>query len=326
MNYIVLDLEWNQTPNGKGTERKGIPFEIIEIGAIKLNEKLEITGRFSELIRPQVYRKMHRITREIIHMDVEDLKDCRTFPKVARSFLKWCGANYCFCTWSSMDLTELQRNLKYYRINPGWEIPLYYYDLQKIYNIQFEENQNMKSLESAVDRLGISKNLLFHRASEDAEYTMRIMKKLDIKLIKDNVSVDYFMNPKSRKEEILMLYKDHSEFVSMEFDSKETAMGDKKLKSTPCFLCKKRTHKKIHWFSANNGTYFCMAQCPVHGLLYGKLKLKHTDEGKIFGVKTVSLASEEDLSEMQERKVLLIKRRREHRQKMEKQKMEEEAV
>lgn len=317
MNYIVLDLEWNQTPNGKGTEKKGIPFEIIEIGAVKLNERLEITGRFSELIRPQIYRKMHRVTREILNIDIEDLKECRTFPNVANSFLKWCGVNYRFCTWSSMDLTELQRNLKYYKINPGWKIPFYYYDLQKIYNIQFEEDQNMKSLESAVDKLGISKSLSFHRAGEDAEYTVEIMKKLNFKLIKDNVSVDYFMNPKSRREEILTVYKDHSEFVSREYDSKETAMSDKKLRSTPCFLCKKRTHKKIYWFAANSGTYFCMAVCPQHGLLYGKLKIKHTDEGKIFGVKTINLATEDDRKEMQERKVLLAKKRKEHKQKLE---------
>ena len=39
MNYIVFDLEWNQSPNGKEFEEKGLPFEIFEIGAVKLNEK-----------------------------------------------------------------------------------------------------------------------------------------------------------------------------------------------------------------------------------------------------------------------------------------------
>ena len=38
MNYIVFDLEWNQCPYGKGKENKRLPFEIIEIGAVKLNE------------------------------------------------------------------------------------------------------------------------------------------------------------------------------------------------------------------------------------------------------------------------------------------------
>ena len=49
MNYIVLDLEWNQCPYGKGRENKKLPFEIIEIGAVKLNEKREIVDSFSRL-------------------------------------------------------------------------------------------------------------------------------------------------------------------------------------------------------------------------------------------------------------------------------------
>lgn len=315
MNYIVLDLEWNQTPNGKGTEKKGIPFEIIEIGAIKLNERLEVIGRFSELIRPQIYRKMHKITRQILQIDVEDLKGCRTFPKVAAGFLKWCGQNYRFCTWSSMDLTELQRNFKYYRINPGWQMPLYYYDLQRVYNLQYEEEHNMRSLESAVDKLGISKEMTFHRASEDAEYTVEIMKRLDIKLMKENVSVDYFMNPKNRREEILTVYRDHSEFVSMEFDTREAAMNDRKLRSTPCFVCRKKTHKKMHWFATNSGTYFCLAECPVHGLLLGRLRFKQTDEGKIFAIRTICSATEQDMKDLQAKKAFITKKRREHRKK-----------
>ena len=37
MNYIVLDLEWNQSSSGEEEVVKVLPFEIIEIGAIKLN-------------------------------------------------------------------------------------------------------------------------------------------------------------------------------------------------------------------------------------------------------------------------------------------------
>ena len=38
MNYIVLDLEWNQ--GGEDAERHPA-FEIVEIGAVKLNEQME---------------------------------------------------------------------------------------------------------------------------------------------------------------------------------------------------------------------------------------------------------------------------------------------
>ena len=39
MNYIVLDLEWNQSNNGTEEETPNLLFEVIEIGAVKLNDK-----------------------------------------------------------------------------------------------------------------------------------------------------------------------------------------------------------------------------------------------------------------------------------------------
>ena len=44
MNYIVFDLEWNQNPAGKKTRNDKLPFEIIEIGAVKVNN-----GQFSQV-------------------------------------------------------------------------------------------------------------------------------------------------------------------------------------------------------------------------------------------------------------------------------------
>ena len=38
MNYIVFDLEWNQNPAGKKSRNDRLPFEIIEIGAVKVKE------------------------------------------------------------------------------------------------------------------------------------------------------------------------------------------------------------------------------------------------------------------------------------------------
>ena len=39
MNYIVFDLEWNQNPSGKKTRNDRLPFEIIEIGAVKSKQQ-----------------------------------------------------------------------------------------------------------------------------------------------------------------------------------------------------------------------------------------------------------------------------------------------
>ena len=47
MNYIVFDLEWNQNPSGKKTRNDRLPFEIIEIGAVKVNKQKRNNGSFS---------------------------------------------------------------------------------------------------------------------------------------------------------------------------------------------------------------------------------------------------------------------------------------
>ena len=49
-HYIVLDLEWNQSPAGKEGQTSSLPFEIIEIGAVELNESMKKVGEFRRLI------------------------------------------------------------------------------------------------------------------------------------------------------------------------------------------------------------------------------------------------------------------------------------
>ena len=90
MNYIVLDLEWNQASD-KYIKDYGLPFEILEIGAVKLNRRMKVIGDFDEIIKPQIYHTIHYITTKIINMDKEELEKGRPFPEVMQEFLEWCG-------------------------------------------------------------------------------------------------------------------------------------------------------------------------------------------------------------------------------------------
>ena len=74
MNYIVFDLEWNQSNTGREKEVEKLPFEIIEIGAVKIDDTCVTTGEFHELIRPQVYREMHHITGKLIQLNMKELE------------------------------------------------------------------------------------------------------------------------------------------------------------------------------------------------------------------------------------------------------------
>lgn len=74
MEYIVLDLEWNQSNTGKEDAVEKLPFEIIEIGAIKLNNERVMVSEFNELVKPQVYHEMHKITSKLIHIQMQELE------------------------------------------------------------------------------------------------------------------------------------------------------------------------------------------------------------------------------------------------------------
>ena len=79
MNYIVFDLEWNQCPYGKEQENERIPFEIIEIGAVKLDSDKKIIDEYHTLIQPRVYKKLHFRTQEIIRLDMKALEKGTAF-------------------------------------------------------------------------------------------------------------------------------------------------------------------------------------------------------------------------------------------------------
>lgn len=313
MNYIILDLEWNQPDNAdKFSSATDIPFEIIEIGAVKLNENREYLGSFHQVIMPKLYTHIHRITQELTNISIDELKNGKAFPVVIREFLDWCGNSCTFCTWGSMDLTELQRNMNYYKL-PLLPFPVYYYDLQKIFSLAFEDGKLRRSLEYAVDYLNIQKDDIFHRAVCDAEYTSKVFKCIDELTFKPNYSIDTYQIPASKHDEIYAYYDRYSKYISRGFENKVDVMSDKTVTSTTCYKCGKKLKKKIRWFSGNSKIYYCLCICPEHGYLKGKIRMKHHDSGKYYAVKTLKLTDRFGADSIYERQAETRKKRREKR-------------
>ncbi len=310
MNYIVFDLEWNQCPYGKDREVKRLPFEIVEIGAVKLDQNRGLIDLYHRIIKPTVYRKLHYRTREIIHMSQEDLEQGMPFQEAIQEFLTWVGGDSIFCTWGTSDLTELQRNMKYYGLLSLLKGPLHYYDVQKLFAIQYETMKSRRGLEYAIDYLHLQKGQDFHRALADARYTAEIFQRIDKDVVLAYDSIDTYQNPREKKDEIHAVYNGYSKFISREFPSKEEAMEDQEVRATHCCLCGKNARKKLRWFSDGGKNYYCMACCPVHGYLKGKARMKRTDEGNIYVVKTIKVSSEEEASQIRRRKELLREKRR----------------
>jgi len=301
MNYIVFDLEWNQSNTGKEPEVSELPFEIIDIGAIRLDEECNMIGEYNQLVKPKVYNQMHHITSKIINLHMQDLQRGKPFTEVIKDFLDFSGEDSIFCTWGPLDLFELQRNMKFYGINPINNGPVKFLDIQKLYSIAFEDGKSRRALEYAVDALNIDKDIPFHRAFSDAYYTAKVMNILP-KEVFEYYSYDTFIPPQTRSDEIKVQFRDYSKYISREFPDRHTAMEDKEVSSTKCYLCHKNVKKKIKWFSPNLGKhYYSIAECPVHGYIKYKNRLKKTDIGTIYVVKTSKFVDEDTLNEFSDK-------------------------
>ena len=208
MNYVVLDLEWNQSNTGEEPEVKEIPFEIIDMGAILLSSERKMISEFNQLVKPAIYQHMHAITSKIIHLHMKDLQKGCPFPEVMEEFLAWSGRNVIYCTWGPLDLYELQRNMRYYKMEPLSTGPLKFLDVQKLFSIAYEDRKSRRSLEYAIDFLEIEKDIPFHRAFSDAYYTAKILEILPEEVL-ENYSIDTFVLPASREEEIHVFFHDY---------------------------------------------------------------------------------------------------------------------
>ena len=309
--FIVLDLEWNQSPAGKEGSMDRLPFEIIEIGAVKLNTNLQIISEFRRLIRPRVYRQMHYKISEVTHMSIEQLDtEGEDFVRAMDEFLDWCGDDYRFCTWGSMDLTELQRNMVYHGMDLRFPSPLLYYDLQKIYALIHGTKQK-ESLDTVVEELHLMEDRPFHRALDDAYYTGRVMSEMDFYSMMEYISVDYYQPPLTEEDEIYLEFPEYAKFVSREHETKEEVLEERRVAEMVCYKCRRTLRKKIRWFSSNQKFYFCLAVCPEHGYMKGKIRMKKSEDGSFFAVKTTKLVGEEGATYVEQKKEETKKKRAE---------------
>lgn len=318
MNYIVLDLEWNQSNNGPEEETAKLLFEVIEIGAVKLNDAGVMISEFSQLVKPEVYHEMHQITSKLIHLQMKELERGKPFTEVAEAFLDWCGSEeYMFCTWGSLDLTELQRNMKFYKMTPLSDGPIPFLDVQKLFSLAFEDGKSRRALEYAVDMMELEKDIPFHRAFSDAYYTAKLFNLIveQHRSVLKNVSYDVFHPPLTREQEIKIQFDNYAKYISREFDNKTQAFADREVSSSKCYLCHRNLRKKLKWFSPNGRHYYCLAYCEKHGYLKGKIRIRRSDSGKIYVVKTTKLISDDEAAKIRERSLHTKEMRKKHSQK-----------
>lgn len=300
MNYIVFDLEWNQSSTVAGTN-PAIPFEIIEIGAVKLNDDKVMIDEFSALIKPTVYKTMHYMTGKLVHIKMAELKNERPFEEVMNDFLDWCGEDYSFVTWGPLDLTELQRNMVYHGFKPFMDGPLAFYDAQKLFALEYDEGRERRALESAIDFLNIEKDIPFHRAFSDAYYTAKAFAHINKEETLYHVSYDNFIPPRDKASEVHVVFSDYEKYITRTFATKEAMLNDKEIKNMNCYLCEKASKKITKLFSPTGKYCVGVSYCDEHGYIKTKIRIRKNDNGRFFAVKTKKLISKEDADDIEKR-------------------------
>ena len=253
-----------------------------------------------------MYDTMHRYTAEIVNLDMEDLQRERCFKEVAEEFLKWCGKEYIFCIWGVQDLTEFQRNMDYYRMEPLSKGPMKYYDVQKLYSLACEDGKVRTSLSHVVEaEQMLEEEVPFHRAFGDAYYTARILQRIASKELLERISFDTYRVPSDNKDQIFWKFDNYTKFISQGYEEKAELMANKNISCVRCIYCEKALRKKIPWYTPNNGKhYYTAAKCSEHGFMKGKIRVRKTKDEKYFAVKTVRHITEA------EAEVIMSKKRR----------------
>ena len=282
MNYIVVDLEWNQAMSSKSSVFNKLPIklrgEIIEIGAVKLDENMQPADEFTIDVKPVYFKRMHYKVKKLTGFDKERLAKGYSFRDAFEKFREWCGEDVTFLTWGCDDRGIMEQNIIIHDLDWDWISD--WINLQLIYNMQTDGDKNQKSLATAMEHFNIEQTRVAHDALGDAYNTALVCTKLDI-------------------AQGLAQYEDASRMLSLHthkqqsgenkgpeplehlvfpgYISKSEAFADSELINLPCPDCSKELSCQ-RWINQGDQRYMNIYSCPDCGSYLLRLKFrKHED-------------------------------------------------
>ena len=281
MNYIVLDMEWNQPWPGSPSAKKVLPVqirgEIIQIGAVRVTEDQQVADEFQVLIKPKYYRRLNRRVSKLTGIKEAQLRENGVgMVEAMTRFRKWCGEDVIFLTWGFDDITILRENLRLYGLEENWVER--WYNAQMIFNAQTDGSSAQKALKTAMELFGIEATRPAHDALGDAYHTALICARLDLKkgtqeygkALKNHV--DGFHGAElpgciSRK-------------VFYDYADKKAAMEAMSGAENKCPTCGKQM-TGTRWFAQPGHRYMDLANCPACGQFLIRVRLSEQADGTV---------------------------------------------
>lgn len=292
MYYISLDLEWNQAyaeqsqavQKRLGARLRG---EVIQIGAVKLDESLQLCGSYSVIVKPRYFKKIHRHVRTLTGITQEMINGGVPLPEAAERFHHWCGEDIAFLTWGPDDIPMLKDNLRIHGEKTEWLDRVY--DLQPIFNAQTDGVAKQRSLEFAMETFHIEQNLPAHDALNDAYFTALVATKLDL----ERGIAEYVQNASCAYLEDIEI--GNADAGEQGYDEIGDLLASPKVAQAVCPLCGEPLAVMDRTLHSKGQRYTVLLGCKEHGQMLMNLKLHRNFNETWRARKTLVKATEESV-------------------------------
>lgn len=281
MQYIVLDMEWNQPWPGSPTAKKPLPSplrgEIVQIGAVRVTGAQEVADEFQILIRPKYFKKMNRKVSSLTGIKDALLRDSGVpFPEAIARFRAWCGEECTFLTWGFDDIAVMKENLALYALEDGWTQR--WYNAQLIYNAQTDGASSQRALKTALEQMGIAPSRPAHDALGDAYHTALICSRL--RLAEGIEAYEQAAKAHENGFHGAELPGCIKRQVYHGFPGKAEAIGAMSARENHCPQCG-AAMSCGKWLAQPGRRYTTMAACPEHGAYLVRIRLAADPDGSL---------------------------------------------
>ena len=172
---IFIDLEMNTT-DARLVHKKDLRNEIIEIGAVRMDDAFHPMDRCRIVVRPQYNGVIERKIYKLTGISNAAVSEAVSLTKALDALEAWCGSDGCeVYAWSTSDLTQLRKECRFKGIDSIFldEI-VQWHDFQEDFRQMLGE-AHILSLSNALHRAGLKPEGSLHDASWDAYNSVRLM-------------------------------------------------------------------------------------------------------------------------------------------------------
>ena len=292
MHYIVLDLEWNQPVSWQSPVYQKIGdrliFELIQIGAVRLDDDLNITDTLSLPVAPTHYIQIHPRIRRMTGLGQEELAGAPAFREALEQFADWCGEDYVLLTWGCDDVSVLQQNIDFFECGDVTLPPLC--DIQKLF-AEVHRLKDRPSLKSAMEMVEIvpEESMAFHNAKNDAWYTAKVFQTLP-----DPAAVlNYAQTPKTL---IHRHRKTRDKTALTPYPSVRAALESDDALKPACPRCGRVLTLDGEYVLQSPDRYLTIGKCRNHGRMLLRLAIRAEEEGQVLMRRSVAPANQSSIA------------------------------